>query len=318
MKKCPVRATIGLGASGLGAAAIGCVSAIVLSVLPAAASDLPVPPQAVVSATAPAMPNASPEGANVGCLPDAAHPYPVVLVHGTLSDMYASFGALSPILANAGYCVYALNYGQTQQNVETDGLGDIPTSAGQLATFVNQVLTETKAHQVDIVGWSQGGMMPRDYIDDLGGAPKVHMLVGLAPSNHGTTLDGIDTLFDDLGFPPQNNAELAEFCEACVQQTAGSSFLTALNADGGTRPNVKYVVIETDNDEVVTPYTSAFLSGPNVQNILLQDQCIVDQSDHISIPYDSNAIQDVLNALGPDDPNFQPVCAPVGPLNGDE
>ncbi len=312
-----MRATVRLGASGLAAAALGCVAAVALSVLPAAASNLPVPPEAVVNATAPAMPNASPGGANIGCLPSAAHRYPVVLVHGTLSDMYASFGALSPILANAGYCVYALNYGQTEQNSAYDGLGDIPTSADQLATFVNQVLAETRARQVDIVGWSQGGMMPRYYIDDLGGARKVHMLVGLAPSNHGTTLDGIATLFSDLGLAPVSDAELSQSCEACVQQIAGSSFLTALNADGGTRPGVRYVVIETKNDEVVTPYTSAFLSGPNVQNITLQDQCAVDQSDHLSIPYDSNAIQDVLNALGPDDPGFQPLCAPVGPLVGD-
>ncbi len=27
--------------------------------------------------------------------------------------MYNSFGALSPALANNGYCVYAFNYGQT-------------------------------------------------------------------------------------------------------------------------------------------------------------------------------------------------------------
>ena len=84
----------------------------------------------------------------------------------------------------------------------------------------------------------------------------------------------------------------------------------------GTEPNVHYVVIETEYDEVVTPYTNAFLSGPNVQDILLQDQCSQDHSDHISIPYDSNALQDVVNALGPDNPSFQPVCSAVGPLIG--
>jgi hypothetical protein len=38
------------------------------------------------------------------------------------------------------------------------------------------------------------------------------------------------------------------------------------------RPRVSYTVIESANDEVVTPYTSAFLSGPGVTNILLQSQ----------------------------------------------
>lgn len=80
---------------------------------------------------------------------------------------------------------------------------------------------------------------------------------------------------------------------------------------------MKYVVIETDDDEVVTPYTNAFLpAAANVQNVLLQSQCPQDASDHISLPYDSNALQDVINALGPDDPSFQPTCAAVGPILG--
>jgi hypothetical protein len=36
----------------------------------------------------------------------------------------------------------------------------------------------------------------------------------------------------------------------------------------------------------------------------------------LSIAYDSNALQDVINALGPDAAGFQPTCAAVGPLLG--
>jgi hypothetical protein len=38
-------------------------------------------------------------------------------------------------------------------------------------------------------------------------------------------------------------------------------------------PGVHYTVIETEDDEVVTPYTSAFLSGRAVTNVTLQEQC---------------------------------------------
>ena len=80
---------------------------------------------------------------------------------------------------------------------------------------------------------------------------------------------------------------------------------------------MKYVVIETADDDVVTPYTNAFLpSAANVQNITLQAQCPQDGSDHISIPYDSNALQDMINALGPDIAGFQPSCATVRPIIG--
>jgi len=53
-----------------------------------------------------------------------------------------------------------------------------------------------------------------------------------------------------------------------------------------------------------------------VQNITLQNQCPQDASDHLSIAYDSNALQDMVNALGADNPSFQPTCAAVGPIFG--
>ena len=97
--------------------------------------------------------------------------------------MAYSWFTLSPLLRNAGYCVFALNYGQEPGRVvglpgalPPGGTGDIPTSAGQLATFIRRVLAATHATRVDIVGHSQGGMMPRDYVRYLGGAAQVHDL----------------------------------------------------------------------------------------------------------------------------------------------
>jgi triacylglycerol esterase/lipase EstA (alpha/beta hydrolase family) len=305
----------------LGAPAIGAVVVAVLAAtsIPAqAASSLPLESEAsaFLNSTLVWNYNASPPGANVRCTPSAAHPDPVVLVEGTFSNMYNSFGALSPDLVNNGYCVYAFNYGQTIPLTGFYAMGNIASSAAQLSTEVNHVLAETGASKVDLVGWSQGGMMPRYYINDLGGASKVNMLVGLAPSNYGTTLDGLTSLISNLGLLGLTTALLSVSCDACVQQMQGSSFLTSLNQTP-TASGVKYVVIETADDEVVTPYTNAFLpAASNVQNITLQSQCSQDASDHLSIAYDSNALQDVINALGPDTAGFQPTCAAVGPLLG--
>ena len=75
-------------------------------------------------------------------------------------------------------------------------------------------------------------------------------------------------------------------------------------------------MIESDNDEVVTPYTSAFLApAPNVTNILLQHQCALDQGEHLSMPYDHIADADVLTALDPAHPQH-PACTPVLPVAG--
>lgn len=302
---------------GLSGLTLGVVCSLLLGAVPASAAlSEQSEASAFLNSTLIWNYGASPSGANTGCKPSSAHPYPVILTEGTFASMYNSFGALSPDLVNNGYCVYAFNYGQTIPLTGFYAMGDIASSASQLESEVNSVLKSTGASKVDIVGWSQGGMMPRYYINNLGGASKVNMLVGLAPSNYGTTLDGLTTLVADLGLLGVATALLSLACSACTEQLQGSSFLTALNATP-TVSSVKYVVIETKDDEVVTPYTNAFLpAASNVQNITLQNQCPQDASDHISIPYDSNALQDVVNALGPDSPTFQPTCASVGPLLG--
>ena len=281
---------------------------------PALAGQLPVIYNGVdgyahVSSTA------SPPGANNwSCKPSAAHPDPVILVHGTFADMSDSWQALSPLLYDNGYCVFALNYGpyNGSGSLGIYATGPIERSAWQLSQFVDRVLAATGASKVDLVGHSQGGMMPRDYIRFLGGASKVHTLIGLAPSNHGTTLNGIFTL---SGYFPGSNALLAD-CPACQEQEADSPFVSNLNAGRETDPSVNYTVIQSANDGVVTPYTSAFLaSAPNVTDILLQHQCWLDQGEHLSMPYDHIADADVLTALDPAHP-ADPACTPVLPVSG--
>lgn len=251
-------------------------------------------------------------GANDGCRPDRAHPYPVVLVHGTAEDEGSNWVSLAPLLADNGYCVYTLNYGETSvsDGDRFDALGDIPTSASRLATFIDQVLAETGASQVDIVGHSQGGMMPGYYIKFLGGAAKVHTLIGLAPSNHGTTVDGLESL---LTSTPGVDSLLASDAPSVSEQLEGSAFMTNLFAGGDTVPGPRYVVIESTHDEIVTPYTNAFLTGPRVTNILIQDQCPTDPVEHIGISEDSPALHDVLNQLSArPDPSFEPRCNDFG------
>jgi triacylglycerol lipase len=255
---------------------------------PALAQSEPLPPQGT-----------PPPGTNdFGCKPPPRHPYPVVLVHGTFLNMTMSWPSLAPALTRLDYCVFALDYG-------SNATGDIPKSARQLRTFVDQVLKETGAAKVAIVGHSQGGMMPRYLIKFLDRSTKVDELVGLSPSNHGTT--------NPLAGPAGGLG-----CTACVQQVAGSEFIQNLNAGDRTPPPVSYTVVQTRNDEVVTPFDSAFLpttGDGRVTNVLLQDRCPADVTDHIGITYDPVAFQWVLNAVGrpgPADPAFEPDCTGAG------
>ncbi|MFJ1877888.1 esterase/lipase family protein [Streptomyces chartreusis] len=234
---------------------------------------------------------------NYSCKPSAAHPRPVVLVHGTFANSVDNWLGLAPYLKDRGYCVFSLDYGQLPGVPFFHALGPIDKSAEQLSAYVDKVLTATGAAKADLVGHSQGGMMPRYYLKFLGGAGKVNALVGIAPNNHGTTLSGLTNL---LPYFPGAEDLLSAATPALAQQVVGSDFMTKLNAGGDTVPGVRYTVIATKYDEVVTPWRTQFLTGPDVKNVLIQDLCAVDISEHALIGItDRIAFHEVANALDP-------------------
>jgi hypothetical protein len=75
------------------------------------------------------------------------------------------------------------------------------------------------------------------------------------------------------------------------------------------------VVIETSHDVVVTPFTNAFLNGPDVTDILLQNQCPTHPVAHIGMASDSPALQDVQNRLAGGPASFMPTCSGFGPAD---
>jgi triacylglycerol esterase/lipase EstA (alpha/beta hydrolase family) len=240
---------------------------------------------AIVGASTPAAAAPGPAVASpsaVGsCRVTAAHPFPVVLVHGTFenSGMWSQF---RPVLTQAGFCVSTIDYNSLQ---------DIAVSAGRLNRFVNQVLAASGGTKVDIVGHSQGGMMPRFFLKNLNGAARTHSLIGLAPSNYGTTLNGLAVIGGPL---------VGLFCTSCTQQIQDSTFLKALNSPTDVVPGVQFTVIETNRDEVVTPFQNAFLKGAGATNLLIQNFCPADAAGHIALAQeDRNAWRLVLNALDP-------------------
>ena len=235
-----------------------------------------------------------PAGANDwSCRPTTGRPYPAVIVHGTFGDQKSLLDNLSLALKRAGYCVYALDYGNR-------ATGPIEESAAQLGAYVDRVLDSTGAAKVHLVGHSQGGMMPRYLIKNLGGGAVVEDLVGIAPSNHGTTLTG--------GFPAPgpgggDDGGGSSYCVSCDQQSAGSPFLTELNNPDETPGDVDYTQVVTKYDEIVRPYTSGFLTpGPHSTNVTVQDRCALDLAEHGTLAMDPQTIAWVLNAFGREGP----------------
>ncbi|KAG0045362.1 hypothetical protein BGZ90_008475 [Linnemannia elongata] len=189
---------------------------------------------------------------------------------------------MGPRLQAAGYCVYSLTYGSLPGIYLIAGLDKMENGAAQLSAFVDKVLAATKASQVDLVGHSQGSLMPRYYLKFLGGAAKVNKFTAFGTIAYGTTLDGVAPFLISLGLYDPIKKILDPVCKSCFQFLQGSDFLNNLNAGGDTVPGVQYQFIASKYDEVVTPYTNGFLhdNNPAVKNIVLQDLCSLDTSEH--------------------------------------
>src|SRR3546814_811784 len=263
------------------------------------------------------VPGWVPAGANdPDCELTEERPRPVILVNFTTGSGW-EWVAGSPYLTNQGFCVRSFNYGNITgvDQFPIQAIGDIEKSAEELAAHVDEVRAEYGVDKVDLVGWSQGGgMTPHYYLNFLGGAEKVDRFVAIAPGNHGTDGSGL-LRADTLG--PLAQPILRALLPAFGQQVAGSELAERVYADGDTRPGPHYTTIVSKHDEIATPYTNQFLEGDNVTNILLQDGCAQDQSEHISIGFSSRTWHFVSNALAPAESTPSPflrVHPFIGPL----
>ena len=261
--------------------------------------------------------DADPPGANNWkCRPTSRHPRPVVLVHGTSGNKNTNWQTHAPLLANNGYCVFALTYGVSAGTPkgadQFGGLDKIETSAKQLAAFITKVRRATGAKKVDILGHSQGTLMPNYYLKFLGGAPYVRNYVSLAPLWHGT--GGDDTLAKSMAvFGPNQDAQELPVCKACSQMSTGSPFMQKMRRGGVAVSGVNYTNIVTKYDQLVRPYTSGI--EPGMRNITVQSRCAQDYTEHFEIAADPVAAAYVLNALDPAHPRKVP-CMLVLPYEG--
>jgi triacylglycerol esterase/lipase EstA (alpha/beta hydrolase family) len=282
-----------------------------------------IPAAAAAPADGPPQPGSSPPGANNwSCHRIPAHPEPVVLVHGLGANMSENWQFLSPRLAQEGYCVFALTYGVDPRATfppfdQMGGVVPMEQSAVELSAFVDKVLAATRATKVDIVGHSEGSLMPDYYVKFLGGAAKVDRYVGLTPLWNGTNMLGLATMDQygqPLGLTAPVKTGVEQFCGSCPEFLTGSPFIVKLNSGGGPAvPGVTYTDLMTRYDEAVVPYTSGNL--PGATNIVVQDQCPSDVSEHAAMAYDGVVARDVLNALDPTHP-LPVTCSALPPFTG--
>jgi triacylglycerol lipase len=114
----------------------------------------------------------------------------------------------------------------------------------------------------------------------------VRVAVLIAPSFHGTT-------------SPLVGAVPSAVCPACADQAAGSPLLRRLDAGGDLDGAVRYAVVSTRDDAIVTPVSSQVPHGPpdRVRSVTVQQVCPRARIDHIALPNDPGVVHWVVAAL---------------------
>lgn len=188
-----------------------------------------------------------------------------------------------------------------------DTTGDIQI-AGEYIVYALRAMASKSGRQVDVVGYSQGGMLPRWALRFWPGTRSlVHDLVAIDPSNHGTL---------DADAACQGSCLPADW-----QQASTAHLIRALNSRAETFAGINYTVIFSRSDEIVVPNldasgsSSLHTGGGRIANIAVQQICPNDASDHLAMgSYDPVAYALVVDALthpGVADPARIPlsVCA---------
>jgi triacylglycerol esterase/lipase EstA (alpha/beta hydrolase family) len=249
---------------------------------------------------------------NWACKPSAAHPNPLVLLHGLGGNGPGNYSFLGPYLAAKGYCAFTLTYGQATPAIPVGGTVSIVRSSAQIEAFVDQVRAATGAAKVDIVGHSEGAFQSLYGPKVRGYAGKVGKVVALAPPTHGTTFAGLVSVGDYLGLRPLVDRVLRDFgCPACDEIIVGGSEVAKLTAGPIAQPGVKYTVIASRLDALVTPHETSFVREAGVKNQFVQDTCPLDPVGHVGLAFDPTVAQLVANALDPT--RARPVLCGFGP-----
>jgi len=208
----------------------------------------------------------------------------LLLVPGARSDppVQSDQNVLGPVLLVPGYGgstgslqslaarITSVGRDATVMGLPDNGTGDLASSAAALDRAARAALSRTGANSVDVVGYSAGGVVARQWVAD-GGATVVRRVITLGSPHHGTTLA-------DLA----GSAGLGNCPSACRQLTSDSDLLRRLNAGDETPTGPTWVSIWTTQDETVTPPDSANLAG--ALNLPVQSICPEAAISHGELP----------------------------------
>jgi triacylglycerol lipase len=203
-------------------------------------------------------------------------PGPVLLVPG-YGGRTASLDPLAAALRAQGRAV-------TVVDPVGDGTGDLDDQAAHLGDVADSVLRTSGAPSVDVIGYSAGGVVVRLWVRDHGGATQARRVLTLGSPQHGTSVAAL-------------GAQVAGGCPpACEQLLPDSALLRRLNAGDETPAGPAWATVRSDDDQVVTPTSSAALDG--ALNLRVQDLCPTATTPHGGLPGEPVVLAALSTTLG--------------------
>jgi len=206
-------------------------------------------------------------------------PGPVLLVPG--------YGGGTVVLEQLAARLRSEGRTATVLRLPGDGTGDLGAQSDRVAVAADAALS-AGAPSVDVVGFSTGGVVARLWAS-RGGAEQARRVVTLAAPHHGSELAGLAGVV------------LPDACpRACRELVPGSDLLALLNQGDETPDGPRWVSIWTEDDQVVTPPSSARLDG--ALDVVLQEVCPGRRVDHGALPADPVVTALVVGALAVPEP----------------
>ncbi|MFB8030878.1 esterase/lipase family protein [Streptomyces sp. NPDC056465] len=171
---------------------------------------------------------------------------PVVFVHGYTGNASNWVTAKSVFQLNGWSSSKLFTY-------DYNSYGNNITNAQGLASFVNNVKSQTGASKVAIVNHSMGGLVSQYYLKVLGGNTSVSHLASIAGANHGTTYASACLIY-----------------VTCQQMYPGSSYISQITSGDETPGDTRYATWYSACDGIILPYTSTKLNGATNNNVACQ------------------------------------------------
>jgi triacylglycerol lipase len=195
---------------------------------------------------------------------------PILLVHGLMDTSY-KMRKISKHLRERGWQVYDIDL--TANNGDTR----LEILAGQVAESIDR--TFAPGQQIDLLGFSMGGLVTRYYIQRLGGIDRVQRYITISAPHHGTI------------------AAHFSWRPGCMQMRPESDLIKDLNSDVDRLKSLNFTSLWTPFDLIILPPSSSQLG--------IGTEISIPALTHPLMVSDRRTLDAIVTALS------QPVTSPI-------